>query len=483
MADGGINEFQTKANTMLNFFTSNTLKDGLKLIKDNRFPEAINFFTKLIQEKPNLALGYYNIAKCHFALQNYSEAKPNLLKALELNPGDDMIRDILEITNWKMVSPPKYFNGAPSFSRDGKKLVYTSVRKGAEEGLVDPYSNAGIYVYDIATGYETRVVSDEYSNSFPVFSPIGKKLAYLSLRDDAASKAGASKDANPLNPSLYLFDLETGVEKKLLGGEYKIKHPKFFPDGQKIVFCCWRKGDKNSGLFYYDIPKGRLEMIVPSVYEHTYPSVSNQGSKIVFSSWRTDTNHDSSIDLRDNSGIYIRDLNTNLDVMIGTDDYNNSFPSFSPDGNKVGFLSLRNDTNDDGVMDSFDNSGIYIYDLIKKKETCIVNDEYYERFLNFSATGDKIVFLSSRRTPEESHQKKGYFEFKGIYVVDLEKGGKISRILSESFYGSRFLTSSPVENKVAYVSWHHETMRGLYLADIDKLPTPQELREYIETNI
>ena len=197
------------------------------------------------------------------------------------------------------------------------------------------------------------------------------------------------------------------METKLLGEEYKIKHPKFFPDGQKIVFCCWRKGDKNSGLFYYDIPRARLEVIVPSVYEHTYPSVSNQGNKIVFSSWRSDTNHDSSIDLRDNSGIFIRDLATNLDVMIGSDEYNNSFPSFSPDGNKVGFLSLRKDTNADGVIDSFDNSGIYIYDLIKKKETCVVNDEYYERFLNFSATGDKIIFLSSRRSPEESHRKKG----------------------------------------------------------------------------
>ena len=178
---------------MLNIFSSSPLKDGLKLMQDNRFPEAIIFFTKLLQEKPNLAFGYLNIAKCHFALQNYEDAKTNLLKALELDPGEEMARAIIEITNWKMVSPPKYFNGSPSFSRDGKKLVYTSVRKGAEEGSLTRTATP-VYIFTISrSGQETCVVPDNYNNSFPVFSPIRKKNSLSFPASRPAAKAGASR--------------------------------------------------------------------------------------------------------------------------------------------------------------------------------------------------------------------------------------------------------------------------------------------------
>lgn len=458
-------------------FLSNPTKDGLKLMQERRYAEAIAFFTQLLAKKPKLAEAHLNLGKCFFIQERYPEAKIHLLKALELKKTNDIIQGILEVTNWKMLAPSKYFNSSPRFSPDGKQVVYVSARKGVDEGaVVTQLDNGGIYICDIETGKERCVVPDSYNNSLPIFSPNGKKLIYISARP----KEGESSSDD--NPALYIMDLDTGNEKMLLDESYKIKHPIFSPDSKKLIFGCWRRGEKNSAIYSLEINTGKMDILIMGNYENTFPSISIQGDKLIFSSWRRDTNGDGSIDIRDNSGLYMKDIVNNVEFVIAKDDYNNSFPSFSPDGNKVVYLSVRRDTNGDGKIDTFDNPGIYIYDHNERKEYCIVNDDYFCKFPSFAMFGQKIVFVSNLRSPTEYHMIRGYFEFKGIYLVDIKKRN-ITKILSELCYGTRSLVVSPMGDKVAYVSWHHDTARGLYVAYLDRLPTPDEAKQFIERNI
>lgn len=457
---------------MFSLFPS-PIKKGLKLIKERRYAEAEMFFTKLVSKKPKLAEAYLYLGRSLFANEKYAEAKVNLHKALELKPSTAIIQELVQITNWEMICPYKYFNGYPCFSMDGQQLAYISVRKENEDYAVSYLENGGLYIYNLKTKTERCIVPDTYTNSFPSFAPNGKKIAYLSLRPQE------SISVNDNNPALYLLDLETGRETKLTEETCKVKHPRFHPDGKRIVFACWRKGDQNSGIYSIDILTKKMECIIPGVYETTFPSVCNSGRKLAFSAWRRDTNGDGSIDIRDNSGIYIKDLVAGIETIAAKDTYNNSFPSFSNDGDMIVYLSVRKDTNNDRKIDTFDNPGIYVYDLKKKKEICVVDDKYFNKFASFVPDGTKVAFISNKRSPTEHHLTRGYFEFKGVYVADIKKK-KIKQLLSEDFYGCRSLVVSPLGNKAAYVSWHHDSSRGLYLADLDRLPSPEEAKKYIE---
>ncbi|MHB9154250.1 MAG: TolB family protein [Endomicrobiales bacterium] len=458
-------------------FLSSPVKKGIELIQQRQYTQAIEFFTQLIKEKPSIPEAHLYLGKCYFFMEHYTKARESLHNALNLKASPQVISSLLEITNWKMVAPCGYFNSFPTFSADGKMLAYVSARTDTNgDFMINSLDKGGIYITYLDSGKEVRVVPEEYMNSFPAFSPDGKKLVYLSGRSEGSTEGMD-------NPALYLMDLETGQETKLMDETNKIKYPSFSPDGKKIIFACWRRGYHNSGVFAFHLGPMKLETISSGMYyEHAFPSISPVEEKVLYTSWRRDTNGDKTIDIRDNSGIYLKDLAQGLENSVLSDEYNNLFPTFSPDGTKIVFLSSRRDTNKDGKIDSFDNSGIYLYDLNRKSETCLVDDVFYNKFPSFITNDKKIVFISNARTPTEEHQTRGYFEFKGIYAVEF--GSKDARkLVSEELWGSRSLVVSPKGNMAAYVSWHHESARGLFVAYLDRLPSAEELHQWIDQNI
>lgn len=451
-------------------------KKGLELLRQQKVAEAKECFLQLTVKKTSYADGFLGLAKCCFLAEQYDEVKVNLHRALELKPSPEMINQILSITNWRMISAPRFFNSSPAFSFNGKKLIYVSARRDTDgDTMINSFDRGGIYVCDLDTGAEDCLVPDTFINSSPALSYDGKKAVYLSIRP----RPGARLEGE--NPALYLMDLDTHQETKLLDETNRVKYPCFTPDGNSLIFSSWRVGRRNSGIFMLNLTTMTIEMIVTDAYENAFPSVSPAGDKVLFTSWRRDTNGDGTIDIRDNSGIYIKDLTTKLEARLVGDEYNNTFPSFSPDGTVVVYHSVRRDTNNDGRIDSFDNPGIYVYDLKKNLEVQVVEDSCFNKFSSFITAKDEVAFISARQLPEE-RQTNGYFEFKGVYLTGIQNKD-VRRIFSEELYGSRSLVACPGANRVAYVSWHHDSARGLYVASLDRLPTPQELHAWIDINL
>jgi len=452
------------------------VKKGQELFELGIFDEAIKQFSIAISKRKDIDT-YYLLAEAYFNNGDLINTKKALREVIALGSSEKIIKKVCELTGMKKIVSDEYRNAFPAFSPDGNKIVFCSIRRDTNgDGVVDEKDNFGIYIIDVDGKNERQIVNDDYQNTYPSFSPDGSKIVYLSRRRDTN---GDGKIDLLDNPGIYIKDLDGGYEKCIVSDQYHNKFPSFSPEGDKILFVSWH--GYNSGIYTIDVDGKNEKQIVSDEYDNTFPSFSPDGQKIVYASWRRDTNRDGQIDLHDNSGIYIIDSDGKNEREIVSDKYSNSFPVFSPDRTKIVYLSTRRDTNKDGKVNSLDNSGIYTCDIRGRNEKCIVIDEYYNKFPSFSPDGKKILFLSSGK-PHHRTPAEGFFGWKGVYIVDINGRNK-RQIVSEKYYGNTNPVFSPTQEKILYLAWREGTQRGIYLADVNTLPDLQELKSLVENNL
>ncbi len=458
-------------------FVNKQLKKIEELINLKFYSEAIESLNHYLYKNKKDKKAFLLLAKVYFEKEELSRAKSILFKLVDLSPNATIVKEILEMVGTKKLADDNYLNANPCFSPDGKRVVFSSVRRDTNDnGKLDYNDNSGIYIVDIASGKEKQIVSDSYINTFPNFSPDGDKIVFLSRRYDT-NKDGKIDYLD--NPGVYIFDLNTNEQRCLVSEESYNKYPSFSPDGKKIIYTKWK--GKNSGIFLYDLQTQKEEMIISDDYDNTFPSFSSDGRFIVYASWRRDTNYDGKINIYDNSGIFIYDVIKKREKEVIPDIFNNTFPKFSPDGRYIVFLSQRRDTNEDGKINSLDNPGVYIYDLLKEKEYCIVEDKYYNKFPTFSPNGKEIAYVSGGKISTGTNIR-ALFTQKGIYVIGINRKNK-RQIISDKYRGNKYALFSPTEDKIVYLSWRKGTYRGLYIADTKKLPSLKELTQIIDENL
>ena len=454
------------------------LRTGINLMKRGKLLDAAEFFESYVQANPSHAPAFLELGKCRYKLGDSAHAIEAFHTALDLDPSETIIRSILEITNWRQLSHSTYFANWPSFSPDGKHLAYICARKDTNNcGKIGMGDRGGIYIINIATGQEEYLISDEYYNAQPVFSPDGRSLVFLSSRRPPAQ-------GGPINQmcssALYTVDLATFQETELLNDSWLPKHLRFSADGKKLMFSGWAPGEKNSGIYSIDMATRQLDVLVNGAFESTAPTLSMDGKYLAFSTWRVDSNGSNSIDIHDNSAIIMKDLRSNEEVVVSPDRYNSSFPAFSPDGTNILYLSVRRSARFISIFEKTDNPGIYIYDRVSRREKCIVSDETFNKFPSFTPDGKQVVFI--RSWGGKASPGKEYFEYKGVYRVDIASK-KIYQVVSEKNYGCRQPVVSPDGKQVAYLSWHQNSNRVLYLANLDRLPNAAELHGWIDRNL
>jgi Tol biopolymer transport system component len=443
---------------------------------------ALGHFVALSTRYPRAAQPRYEAARLYYERDEVSLARQFLLEALDRHPPDEVIQGILEITNWWMISSPLFFNSDPVFSPDGKKVIYASVRRDANgDGKMDADDPAGLYVFDIETGADKSLVSDETFNGSPVWSPDGRAILYT-----AAWKAQETNlpvfSKSPRH--LFHLNLETMQSTLLVAASLSPRYPMFTPDSRKMIVCTVDFPGGPSGLSVVDIATQRRQPLTSHAYEHTFPQVSPDGKRLVYASWREDTGGDGRITLQDNPGLYEMNLESMKESQLVSDRYANAYARFSPRGEAIVYLSRRRDTNGDGKIDHLDNYGIYTMRLNDRCERCVSADDHYNKFPAWSSDGRAILCIACRPhlSAGNAPKKEDYFEFKGLYRMPAS-GGTPQRIVSERYFGSRYCEVAPRGSLVAYVSWRPQTNRGLYIADYQKLPTLDQLRGFIQNNL
>jgi Tol biopolymer transport system component len=117
-------------------------------------------------------------------------------------------------------------NVLASWSPVGDKIAFTSTRDG----------NAEIYVMDSTGGNVTRLTDNEKFDGFPIWSPDGSRIAYISLDGLGETQ----------NPEIYIMDSDGSNQRNLSN------HPaqdgfnwEFYwsPDGSQIMFTTDRDGN------------------------------------------------------------------------------------------------------------------------------------------------------------------------------------------------------------------------------------------------
>ncbi len=124
---------------------------------------------------------------------------------------------------------------SPSWSMDGRKIVYVSFESG----------RPSIYVQYLATGKRERIQSFPGLNGAPAWSPDGNRLALV-----------LSKDGNP---EIYVLNL-ANRELQRITQHYAIDtEPTWSPDGRSLYFTSDRGGQPQ--IYKLDLASRQLERV------------------------------------------------------------------------------------------------------------------------------------------------------------------------------------------------------------------------------
>jgi Tol biopolymer transport system component/DNA-binding winged helix-turn-helix (wHTH) protein len=274
-------------------------------------------------------------------------------------------------------------NADPSFSPDGKQIVFVSDRD----------KNVNVYVMQTDGSNLRRLTNDPFFDSFPVFSPDGTQIAFQSNREDERTEIYL-KNLDDDTPPRRLTHTSTGAG---LG-------PKCWsPDGTQMLLYMPENGKDRIVLADVDPPS--QPVLSDDRADLTSPSLSADGRMIIYQAQTSARN----LELR------LTDLGTRrTQTIFKTEgDYADGFsmtPAWSPDNSLIAFSSKVNG-NSEILTIKPDGSGL----------KNLTNNPLKDSNPVFSPDGKEIIFVRDNYGPTQ------------LYRMDLN-GGNQRRVTEKDGY-------------------------------------------------
>ncbi|MBL7085790.1 MAG: PD40 domain-containing protein [Candidatus Cloacimonetes bacterium] len=232
----------------------------------------------------------------------------------------------------------------------------------------------------------THHKNDEYyKNINPIFSPDGTDILYYSSK---SYNMGIYKSSTlGLYKSKRL--VKTGVSGSFEDFHSMKSSLSYFPDGKKFAFVT--KTTRGDDIAICSTKNGkelqRIHLNFDSIFEL---DVSPDGSKIVFTGLK---------DARDD--LYIYDIEGKTTSRLTDDYYDDRYPRWSPDGNKIAFASQRFidkvfEQNTDSYMFSNLFYNIFFYELKTDSIWAVTNEEYDHQYPIWTSDNKYLIFTSYR---------------------------------------------------------------------------------------
>ena len=143
-------------------------------------------------------------------------------------------------------------DSVPSWSSDGKRIVFSSYRDGNRE-------NAEIYVMDADGNNQQRLTDNDFYDTHPSWSPDGERIAFISYRD------GHFIGEFGLSSEIYVMDADGGLphglrnQRRLTNNRVNDFSPSWSSDGKRIVFSSYRDG--NGEIYVMDNDGGNQQKL------------------------------------------------------------------------------------------------------------------------------------------------------------------------------------------------------------------------------
>lgn len=226
------------------------------------------------------------------------------LWSLDLGSGD--IRQLTTGTHW---------NDKPSWSPDGRAVVFTSNRKGKGQD---------IFCVSAEGGEVTALTDLQRWADSPVFSPDGQRIAFIS------NEAG--------NNDVWVMDADGANRTQVTVHEGSDKHVRWAPDGKGLYFSSDRI-DGDADIWHIDIATGETRQVNRDDGADITPAPSPDGALIAFCSNRQLREDASNPNADRDKDIWMMRADGSMAVRLTANQGADYSPCWSPDGNYLLYTS------------------------------------------------------------------------------------------------------------------------------------------------
>ncbi len=176
------------------------------------------------------------------------------------------------------------YDAEATISRDGSKIVFTSLRDG----------DLDIYVMDADGSNVKRLTNELGYDGGPFFSYDGTKIvyrAYYPQSEDEKADYARLLGQDMIRPSkleIYVMDADGSNKRQLTNNGAANFGPYFFPSGDKVIFSSnmHEPTGRNFDLYTINVDGTGLERITHHPEFDGFPMFNSDGTKLVWASNR-----------------------------------------------------------------------------------------------------------------------------------------------------------------------------------------------------